>query len=655
MSIVLEQITKRYEGHPVVNRVSLEVADGEFFVLIGPSGSGKSTVLRMIAGLNTVDHGRVLLHGRDVTGAPPQQRDVGFVFQHYALFRHMSVAENIEFALRVRKVAAADRRRRRDELLELVGLAGLGRRMPAQLSGGQQQRVALARALAHRPAVLLLDEPFGALDAKIRVELRRALREIQTGLGIATIFVTHDQEEAFELGDRLGVMNFGRLLEVGRPADLYQRPQTEFVATFLGTGNLLAGNILAGEVQVGPLRFPLSTEAAPSTNDTGAALSAGDAGQPVQVLFRPEDVLLKPAGDGTSAGQLGQGQVEQNSFSGAFERVRLRLPAVTGLRPIAPRMSFGDNSFQVEATRSMEQARDWPLTPGDKVWVGVQRIHTLAHPGFSFLILSDGTNAAKAAVNLGGQMARMAHAQVTLLRYGAPAGASDEALQTEKEALGSGLGGLELRATPDGLLLAVQQETERRAYDLVVAAPSAGFSATNLAQHLLRTGRYHVLLVPRPSPLPSRVLVCVTGSEPGKEDVLFAGSLLHFLGAEATLLSVVPGGGANPAQRERTEQFLADGARTLATLNIAVETVIGTGPVVEAIRSQMAAGSHDLLMLGAPLAQGNPRAPMLGVIGQVLAAAVEQPVLIMRSRYARRRISRLTFDGRINIVEEIRP
>jgi sulfate transport system ATP-binding protein len=664
MSIVLEQITKRYEGHPVVNRVSLEVADGEFFVLIGPSGSGKSTVLRMIAGLNTVDNGRVLLHGRDVTGAPPQQRDVGFVFQHYALFRHMSVAENIEFALRVRKVAAADRRRRRDELLELVGLAGLGRRMPGQLSGGQQQRVALARALAHRPAVLLLDEPFGALDAKIRVELRRALREIQIDLGIATIFVTHDQEEAFELGDRLGVMNFGRLLEVGRPADLYQRPQTEFVATFLGTGNLLAGHILAGEVQVGPLRFPLPTGAAASASDAGAALNAGDAsaalnagdaGQPVQVLFRPEDVRLQPAGDGTSAGQLGQGHVEQKSFSGAFERVHVRLPAVAGLRPIAPRMSFGDNSFQVEATRSMEQARDWPLTPGDKVWVGVQRIHTLAHPGFSFLILSDGSSTAKAAVNLCGQMARMAHAQVTLLRYGAPAGASDEALQAAKEALGSGLGGLELRATAEALPSAVQQETERHAYDLVVAAPSASISATNLAQHLLRTGRYHVLLVPRTSPIPSRVLVCVTGSEPGKEDVLFAGSLLHYLGAEATLLSVVPGGSADPAQRERTEQFLADGARTMATLNITVETVIGTGPVVEAIRSQMAAGGHNMLMLGAPLAQGNPRAPMLGVIGQVLAAAVEQPVLIMRSRYARRRISRLTFDGRINIIEEIRP
>ena len=192
MSIVLDQLTKRFDGHPVVNRLSLEIANGEFFVLIGPSGSGKSTVLRMIAGLNTVNEGRVVLHGRDVTFAAPQQRGVGFVFQHYALFQHMSVADNIEFALRVRKVPVNQRQKRRDELLEIVGLAGLGGRIPAQLSGGQQQRVALARALAHQPEVLLLDEPFGALDAKIRIELRRALRNVQSELGITTIFVTHD-------------------------------------------------------------------------------------------------------------------------------------------------------------------------------------------------------------------------------------------------------------------------------------------------------------------------------------------------------------------------------------------------------------------------------------------------------------------------------
>src|SRR5690349_5578615 len=182
MSIVLEQLSKRYEGHPVVNNVSLEVADGEFFVLLGPSGSGKSTILRMIAGLTAIEQGRVLLHDRDVTWLQPQARGVGFVFQHYALFRHMSVADNVEFGLRIRKVSAAERRRRRDELLELAGLGGLGARMPRQLSGGQQQRVALARALAYQPEVLLLDEPFGALDAKIRVDLRRTLRRIQREL-----------------------------------------------------------------------------------------------------------------------------------------------------------------------------------------------------------------------------------------------------------------------------------------------------------------------------------------------------------------------------------------------------------------------------------------------------------------------------------------
>jgi len=245
MSIVLEQLTKRYEGYPVVNNISLEVVNGEFFVLLGSSGSGKSTILRMIAGLAGIDAGRVMLHGRDVTAQPPQQRGTGFVFQNYALFRHMSVAENVEFGLRIRKVAAAARRRKRDELLELVGLAGLGARMPRQLSGGQQQRVALARALAYEPEVLLLDEPFGALDAKIRIDLRRTLRTIQREIGMTTIFVTHDQEEAFELADRLGVMNVGRLLEVGPPDELYLHPQTEFVATFLGTANLLVGRASA--------------------------------------------------------------------------------------------------------------------------------------------------------------------------------------------------------------------------------------------------------------------------------------------------------------------------------------------------------------------------------------------------------------------------
>src|SRR5215468_5808728 len=239
MSITLDQVTKHYAGVPVVNDVSLDIGEGEFFVLLGPSGSGKSTLLRAVAGLSGVDHGRISLHGRDVTHVAARKRGVGLVFQNYALFRHMTVADNIEFALRVRRMKARERRKRRAELLRLVALEGMDERLPAQLSGGQQQRVAVARALAHKPEVLLLDEPFGALDAKIREELRRTIRQVQRELGITTVLVTHDQEEAFALADTIGVMNLGRLLEMGRPDELYTRPATRFVATFLGAANLL--------------------------------------------------------------------------------------------------------------------------------------------------------------------------------------------------------------------------------------------------------------------------------------------------------------------------------------------------------------------------------------------------------------------------------
>src|SRR5215471_14726784 len=241
MSIVLDQLTKHYSGQAIVDRLSLSVSEGEFFVLLGASGSGKSSVLRLIAGLSSPDSGTVRLHGRDVTMLAPQERGVGFVFQNYSIFRHMTVAENIEFGLRIRGVRKSERTDRRDELLDLVGLGGLGGRYESQISGGQQQRVALARALAYRPQVLLLDEPFGALDVKIRSQLRQNFKEIQRSLGITTILVTHDQEEAFELGSRIGVFDRGRLLEVGAPDELYERPRSLYVATFLGAGTVLVG------------------------------------------------------------------------------------------------------------------------------------------------------------------------------------------------------------------------------------------------------------------------------------------------------------------------------------------------------------------------------------------------------------------------------
>ncbi|MBL8056130.1 MAG: ATP-binding cassette domain-containing protein, partial [Anaerolineales bacterium] len=578
MSILLEQLTKRYEGHPVVNNLSLEVAAGEFFVLIGPSGSGKSTVLRLIAGLAAPDAGRVLLGGRDVTLAPPQQRGLGFVFQHYALFQHMTVADNVEFALRVRGVGAAERRRRRDELLELVGLAGLGGRRPAQLSGGQQQRVALARALAHEPAVLLLDEPFGALDAKIRADLRRALRRVHAELGLTTIFVTHDQEEAFELADRIGVMNFGRLLEVGPPAELYQRPQTEFVATFLGTANLLVGQSEPTGVRLGPLHFPLNTEAIP--------LATPPSLQRVQVLFRPEDVALAAATDALAGSPLGQGTVEQSVFAGSFERLTLRLPPIPSVRPIAPPVAYGDNSILIEATRLQDQSRRLPLAPGDRVWVGVRRIHALAHPGMSFLLMTDGSPSALAALELGGQIARLAHARVTLLGYGAERAGLARHLQAAREQLGSGLAAVETRAVGGLLPEALRAEVERQPVDLVILGRPAVGGLTQ-AEQALQVGEHHVLLVPEPAgdqrlATPSHALVCVTGSEPAKSDVLFTGRLVRHLGAQATLFCVLPPPPVDPEESERLERFLVGGVRTLEVLGVPARTRLSAGAVREA-------------------------------------------------------------------------
>ncbi|MCK4304883.1 MAG: ABC transporter ATP-binding protein, partial [Candidatus Eisenbacteria sp.] len=457
MSIVLEHLTKLFDGHCVVNNVSLKVPDGELFVLLGPSGSGKSTVLRMIAGLLDVDGGRVLLHDRDVTELTPQRRDVGFVFQHYALFRHMTVAGNIEFPLQVRKVGTVQRRQRRNELLEIVGLVGLEERLPHQLSGGQQQRVALARALAHSPKVLLLDEPLGALDAKIRSDLRRSLRRIQSELGVTTIFVTHDQEEAFELGDRIGVMNFGRLLEVGEPTELYLHPQTEFVATFLGKANLMVGECGPTSVRLGPVEIPLDNH-----------ITSGGEEHRVQILFRLEDVAVKDSAEALSWPLLGRAEVEEAEFVGSLEKMRLRLPPLPGVRTIAPEMPFGADYILVEAIRSGHQARRFPLRPGDHAWVGVRRIHALLHPGMSFLLVTDGAPHTQAATDLGGQIAQLAHARVTLLGLGPKEGRIQSHLEQAREQMASGPAALELRTSRDGTRRAVEHETDRRHYDLVI-------------------------------------------------------------------------------------------------------------------------------------------------------------------------------------------
>jgi sulfate/thiosulfate transport system ATP-binding protein len=239
MSIVIRSVSKRFGSFVALDDVSLEVETGSLTALLGPSGSGKSTLLRIVAGLEQPDGGEVSISGEDATSATPQQRGVGFVFQHYAAFKHMTVRDNIAFGLKVRRRPKAEIRDRVDQLLELVQLQPFGHRYPAQLSGGQRQRMALARALAVEPKVLLLDEPFGALDARVRAELREWLRRLHDEVHVTTVFVTHDQEEAMEVADQIAVMNKGRIEQVGGPRDLYDRPETEFVMSFVGPVNRL--------------------------------------------------------------------------------------------------------------------------------------------------------------------------------------------------------------------------------------------------------------------------------------------------------------------------------------------------------------------------------------------------------------------------------
>ncbi|HEY6583401.1 MAG TPA: TOBE-like domain-containing protein [Gaiellaceae bacterium] len=234
MAIVAENVTKSFGDFTAVDDVSISVPQGSLTALLGPSGSGKSTLLRVISGLERPDAGRVVIEGKDVTGLPPQRRGIGFVFQHYAAFKHMTVEKNVAFGLEIRRRPRKEMRERVSELLELVQLGGLAKRYPAQLSGGQRQRMALARALAVEPTVLLLDEPFGALDARVRKELRAWLRRLHDEVHVTTIFVTHDQEEAMELADQIVLMNDGKVEQVGGARDLYEQPENEFVMSFIG-------------------------------------------------------------------------------------------------------------------------------------------------------------------------------------------------------------------------------------------------------------------------------------------------------------------------------------------------------------------------------------------------------------------------------------
>jgi putative spermidine/putrescine transport system ATP-binding protein len=316
--VSLQEVSRSFGAVRALNGLSLEIAPGELVALLGPSGCGKTTALRILAGFETADSGTVTVDGKDIAPVPPAKRDMGMVFQSYSLFPNMSALQNVGFGLRMRKMGAADRRRRAREQLELVGLAAQASQFPHQLSGGQQQRVALARALAIQPRVLLLDEPLSALDAKVRLQLREQIRSLQQRLGITTLFVTHDQEEALSMADRVGVMKEGTLEQVAAPAELYTRPATAFVAEFVGTMNRIPGELtVSGQVSA------LGTVTGVQSSCTG-------------VPPGPVDVLVRPEGLRIAAITGGNGIVTHRTFLGSVTRVSVLLSGDVAVRVDVP-------------------------------------------------------------------------------------------------------------------------------------------------------------------------------------------------------------------------------------------------------------------------------------------------------------------------------
>jgi spermidine/putrescine transport system ATP-binding protein len=329
--IRLTDLAKHFREVRAVDGVTLDIRSGEFFSLLGPSGCGKTTTLRMIGGFELPTAGRIELRGRDVTADPPDRRPVNMVFQNYALFPHLDVGENVAFGLRRRKVDKAEIGRRVGEALELVHLSGYERRRPHQLSGGQQQRVALARALVNRPNVLLLDEPLGALDLKLRKQLQVELKRIQAEVGITFVYVTHDQEEALTMSDRIAVMNRGRVEQLGTPEELYERPATRFVADFIGTTNLLAGTVESIEPGAAAVVRLASGDAC----RVGAAGRV--VGETVELSIRPESIALHRSNGTAHSPSPIAAEVEQVAYLGGNVQYLVRTKGGLAITALAPK------------------------------------------------------------------------------------------------------------------------------------------------------------------------------------------------------------------------------------------------------------------------------------------------------------------------------
>ena len=554
MSIHFEQITKRFRDMPVVNDVSLQIDSGEFFVLLGPSGSGKSTLLRAAAGLTDIDHGRISFQGREVTHVPARSRGVGLVFQNYALFRHMTVGQNVEFALRVRGVRREARRRRQQELLALVNLEGFSDRMPGELSGGQQQRIAVARALAHEPSVLLMDEPFGALDAKIRVELRDTIRQVQRRLGMTTILVTHDQEEAFALADRIGVMHNGRLLEVGRADRLYRYPATRFVATFLGAANLLLGRLSPDGLQLGLSNISYSEAPDPE-----------DGAREVVTVVRPEDLEIAESEQQLRSTPFAEGTVQATSFAGGVERLRIELAPLPGLES-AVRLEESESATRlaVEVSRPINEQDLVPAPIGQSLFLGIRRFHILPTPISSYRIES------------------------------APAAAAEAVLTHPL-----------FRQLVDSMRARVVRSAGPTAANTVDAQRHSGVTVVARSTHLMRdvgaainSGTRRLLLLPDVASVPREALIYCDSEASRRATLGLVASVLRHLPAVATFVSIQSATAARPEVANNFRRVLDARAELLEFHGLDIRTDLHTGDLRDWVAKLASTRESLLVVLG---------------------------------------------------------
>lgn len=615
MSIEVEDLVKVYEDLVVVYKVSFVIEEGELFVLLGGSGSGKSTILRMIAGLTIPDGGLIRLHGQDVTHLPPQARETGFVFQNYSLFKHMTVADNVRFGLNIRKVPRQEQEERSDELLELVGLGGLGKRYPEQLSGGQRQRVALARALAYKPKVLLLDEPFGALDVQIRGQLRRSLKEIQERLKVTTILVTHDQEEAFELADRVAVLERGHLMELAAPERLYHAPRTEFAANFVGGGNVLVGRADGDQVRLGRVKVDFPGAEPPTL------------GSPVRLLIRPEmvEVRTEEPGPEEKLTSLGHARVADALFAGPIRRLRLELEDLDGTRAVGPRKVHGRRRAELEAVvPSGGAGRE--LQVDQRVWVGVRDFHVLRQTGLNILICASPSGAGQSAMDYALRLASHTNSVATLMAVvGLKENASEahQRLQEVHQAWAPFIPelGVGLRAgRPRKEILRACQEGQ---YELVALGRGDRLGTTAVAL-LEKLGVAVLIVFPGKTPSRvSRILVCTAGGAPGDADIRMGARIGLEAGASLTIFHAFPPG-VSPAVRRRVEQHLERSQRFLEEAGVECQSSTVEGSDTASAIFAASAG-HDMVILGAPgLGTANQ-----GDLSSSVVARSEVPVLLV--------------------------